>query len=106
MKKILIIVLCLFSYISYAQVGTAVAPVSQNAALTVQQMTNHNGDAVYESLEDAMKKPLAVKHLILRGQGLTEIPNEVFEMVNLEVLDLNDNQIVQISKSSVKSDHF
>ncbi len=44
-----------------------------------------------------MVDPTIVKELILRNQGLNQIPEEISEMKNLEVLDLTQNGIVEIN---------
>jgi hypothetical protein len=44
-------------------------------------------------LEDALEAPLEVGELFLAGRGLTDFPMEVFQLVNLRVLDLSQNLI-------------
>ena len=51
------------------------------------------------SLEEAMVDPTIVKELILRNQGLSEIPEEISKMNNLEVLDLAQNNILEIHQT-------
>ncbi|HEX2901786.1 MAG TPA: leucine-rich repeat domain-containing protein [Bacteroidia bacterium] len=43
------------------------------------------------NLEDALEAPLETGELFLSGRGLTDFPMEVFQLVNLRVLDLSQN---------------
>lgn len=47
----------------------------------------------YRSLVKALENPNAVVELILRHEKLTEIPSEVRQLKNLEILDLSKNHI-------------
>lgn len=51
---------------------------------------------VYTSLKEALKNPLAVRRLSLVKQKLTKIPPELFELENLEELDLSRNQLCEV----------
>jgi len=53
------------------------------------------------SLEEALKDPLKVRHLDLSNKGLTEVPKEVDQLVNLETLDLSHNLIAEVHLSTV-----
>lgn len=48
---------------------------------------------VYTSIREAAKNPLAVRRLSLVKMKLSKIPPEVFDMENLEELDLSRNRI-------------
>ena len=47
----------------------------------------------YKSIEDALRKPDAVKILDLRGQGLKALPDELAMCMNLEKIDLTGNEL-------------
>jgi len=51
---------------------------------------------VYTSLEEAIKDPEQVLKLDLSGQNLTAIPQEVFQMKNLQFLDVSKNKLAEI----------
>lgn len=62
-----------------------------------QLSENEANDAkIYTSLEDAIKNPEQVIKLNLSGQNLMAIPQEIFEMKNLQFLDLSNNKITEI----------
>lgn len=48
---------------------------------------------VYTSLKEAVKNPMAVRRLSLVKMKLGKVPSEIFEMENLEELDLSRNRI-------------
>ena len=60
----------------------------------------------YSSLQTALANPKAVKVLDLQNKGLTEVPAEIFELPNLESLNLSHNQLstlpVEIANLPVK----
>lgn len=51
---------------------------------------------VYTSVKEAAKNPLAVRRLSLVKMKLSKIPPEIFEMENLEELDLSRNRIREV----------
>jgi Leucine-rich repeat (LRR) protein len=51
---------------------------------------------VYTSIKEAAKNPLAVRRLSLVKMKLNKIPPEVFDMENLEELDLSRNRIREV----------
>lgn len=55
-------------------------------------------EKTFYSIEQAWKNPIEVKILVLKKDGLTSIPKEVFYMTNLEELYLEKNSIVKIPK--------
>ena len=59
--------------------------------LTAQLVSAQCADCY--SLESAMKDPLMVKKLHLSNKALSEIPQEIAKMQNLEYLDLSNNLI-------------
>lgn len=50
----------------------------------------------YNSIEEAMKNPERVIKLVLRKKKLKEFPKEIFQMINLQYLDLSKNNIKEI----------
>jgi class 3 adenylate cyclase/Leucine-rich repeat (LRR) protein len=50
-------------------------------------------DKDYTDLAEAQKEPQKVKRLMLSNKGLTAMPAEIFEMINLMALDLSGNQL-------------
>ncbi len=54
-------------------------------------------EPTFYSMAEAMKAPEKVYKLSLIGQGLKEIPAEVFQMTNLQVLNLGENKLSSIS---------
>ncbi len=51
---------------------------------------------VARNLEDALQAPLETGELFLSGRGLTDFPTEIFQLVNLKVLDLSQNLLRQL----------
>lgn len=51
---------------------------------------------IFTSLEEALKTPQEVKYLSLRHQQLRKIPDEVFLLKNLEILDLSKNKLQEL----------
>ncbi len=49
----------------------------------------------FKSIEEALRKPDAVKILDLRGQGLKAIPDELALCTNLEKIDLTGNELAE-----------
>jgi hypothetical protein len=56
-------------------------------------------DTVAYSLEKANKSPLDIKVLDLSKQKLKELPNEFYELTNLEVLILDKNKLKSLPRS-------
>jgi Leucine-rich repeat (LRR) protein len=54
----------------------------------------------YTDLSEALKEPDKVQTLDLNNQGLTEIPVEIFQLINLIELRLAGNQIKVIPPSN------
>ena len=50
----------------------------------------------FTSMADARENPFAVEKLVLHREGLTEIPPEVFSLVNLQELVLDGNEISEL----------
>lgn len=54
---------------------------------------SYSQEGVYTDLKLAVENKSKVKQLILSGQKLKKIPKEVFELYNLELLDVSRNKI-------------
>ena len=50
-------------------------------------------DGVYNSLNEALANPTAVKTLLLNGKNLSQIPKSISAFTELEYLDLSNNQL-------------
>jgi Leucine-rich repeat (LRR) protein len=66
---------------------------NQANLLTETELNEHE---TYTSLAEVSKSPQKVVKVDLSNQGLTEIPKEIFQCKNLQVLDLSNNQIKQV----------
>lgn len=61
---------------------------------------------VYKSIREALREPERVVHLELRKDDLTEIPGEIWQFTNLEILDLGKNDIQSVPDSIQKLTHL
>jgi len=55
-----------------------------------------NGIGHFDVLEEAMEDPDAVLKLDLRNRALSEIPSEITQFTNLQVLDLSGNELTSL----------
>src|ERR1017187_4286412 len=66
-----------------------------SAALGASSQAQHKE---FTSITAARANPLAVKTLILKNQGLTELPEDISRMVNLEKLNISGNKLTHLPK--------
>lgn len=66
---------------------------AQNALLSLEELNKVDW---YYSIEDALKNPDKVYKLSITWDKLKSFPEEVFQFVNLQHLDLMDNEITSI----------
>jgi Leucine-rich repeat (LRR) protein len=50
----------------------------------------------YGSLDEALKEPLEVERLELRGHDLSAVPSEIVRLENLKVLILSNNRLTEL----------
>ena len=73
--------------------------------LIASQVVGAQPGRVYKSLKE-VSDPLEVYHLQLRGKRLKAVPDEVFAMSNLRVLDLRGNRIATLPDSIAQLEHL
>src|ERR1700761_3173387 len=61
-----------------------------------QNEANDTGEGVFYSIEDAKKKPSEVKVLILEHQSYNQVPDQIAQFNNIEVLSLKGNSIAAL----------
>ncbi len=66
------------------------------------EVQSEKHDSVFYSLETALKYPEQVYKLKLHNKKLAEIPQEIFNLKNLKVLDLSKNKIQEIPSAIAK----
>ena len=54
-------------------------------------------DKIYKSFEEAFRNPSQVYHLKIVYKGLDSIPSDIYKLVNLEILELNNNDIITLT---------
>lgn len=72
--------------------------ITYPTTFTLQGGSGGKPQGQFETIEDAIKNPQAVRLLRLPNNNLTEIPKEVFLFPNLFTLDLENNNITDIPK--------
>ena len=53
---------------------------------------------VFRSLEEALKTPMKVYRLDLKGKDLSELSKEIAELKNLQILDVSSNILTTLPK--------
>ena len=61
---------------------------------------------IFNSLEEALKKPNIVEHLVLRGKKIKIFPNEILTLTNLKFLDLSKNKLITLPDSIHKLENL
>ncbi|MBI3509230.1 MAG: leucine-rich repeat domain-containing protein [Bacteroidetes bacterium] len=89
-------IILLFSLRAFAQADVSKTVIPLMDSLTLDTMT------AYTDLAEAMKEPDKVVKLVLRKQGYTEFPKEIWSFPNLQYLDLSKNKIKEFPDTLAK----
>src|SRR3989344_1841911 len=93
---IVLIILSIISGITYVTLQSKSAKNTPFAEQNSEIVDKCGDDIPYSSVEDALTNPGIVCTLNLGGQSLTEIPQAIEQLVNLEKLELHGNRLTQI----------